>query len=442
MSNVKANHPLRYRQGQLFLEKMNVASLASAIGTPCYLYSAGDMEDRYRQFDHAFRKIPHHICYAVKANSNVEILRLFRRLGSGFDIVSGGELFRVLKAGARPSGIVFSGVGKTVEEIDYALTRRIGQFNAESVEELSLLEARAGALKRAARVSLRVNPDVDPKTHPYIATGLREHKFGIDMRRVPEIFQASRRFKRIQLVGIGCHIGSQILDVRPFVDAARILARAIRQLRQSGFMLSVVDLGGGLGIPYQDESAPTPEGLAREILPVLEPLGCNLLFEPGRWLVARAGVLVTRVLFTKRNGRKKFMVVDAGMNDLIRPSLYQSYHQILPARARRGSPLEAADVVGPICETGDFFARDRQMPSVEPGDVLVIRDAGAYGFTLASNYNSHPRCAEVLIRGQEAYRIRRRETFEDLVKGEKVEQIPKSNPPRRTKIQTNDQSPH
>lgn len=420
MSNVKrdATHPLHYRKGLLYFGTVALATLAEKAGTPCYIYLAEEMEARYRQFDHAFSSVPHRICYAVKANSNLEILKIFLRLGSGFDIVSGGELFRVLKSGARAQEVVFSGVGKTVEEIDYALSRRVGQFNAESVDEIRRIEARARALKRSTRVSLRVNPDVDAKTHPYIATGLREHKFGIEIRQVREIFRFSRAFKWARLDGLGFHIGSQILEVRPFADAAKILAEAVGALRESGFAISSLDLGGGLGIPYKNQPAPPPEDLARAILPFLSPLGCTLLFEPGRWLTAHAGVLVTRVLTLKRNGTKRFVVVDAGMNDLIRPALYQAYHEILPVRLSPGARKVRVDVVGPICESGDFFARDRVLKTVKPGDWLAVRDAGAYGFSLASNYNSHPRCAEILVRGGEPRVIRRRESYRDLIRGE------------------------
>lgn len=420
MSNPKTriSTPLQYHQSELYLEDVKLASLLKRVGSPAYIYSATEMEKRYRQFDHAFSRVPHQVCYAVKANSNLEILRLFRRLGGGFDIVSGGELFRALEAGANPATIVFSGVGKTIEEIDRGLARRIRQFNVESVQELQLIEARALAQNRRQIVSLRVNPDVDPKTHPYIATGLREHKFGIDIREVAEIFRAGRAFKKVRLEGIGFHIGSQILDVKPFVDAACILADSVKQLRRAGFRLTTLDLGGGLGIPYQMQPAPTPRDLANGILPILAPLGCELVFEPGRWLVAAAGVLATSVLFTKRNGKKNFVVVDAGMNDLLRPSLYQAYHEILPTRWKSRATRIRVDVVGPICETGDFFARDRVLQAVEAGDTLVLRDAGAYGFSLASQYNSHPRCVEVMVRGRKAFTIRKRETYEDLVRGE------------------------
>jgi diaminopimelate decarboxylase len=299
----------------------------------------------------------------------------------------------------------------------------VGQFNAESVAELKLLEARARALNLTPRVSLRINPNVDPRTHPYIATGLREHKFGMDIRLVPAIFQLSRSFKKARLEGLGCHIGSQILRAEPFIEAARLLVRHVQQLRRSGFRISTLDLGGGLGISYQDKPAPTPDDLARGMLPLLAPLGCELLFEPGRWLVGRAGILVTRVLYLKRNGRKRFVIVDAGMNDLIRPTLYHAHHQILPVRQPARTRKLRVDVVGPICESGDFLARERRMEEVGTGDLLAVRDAGAYGFTLASNYNSHPRCVEVMIQGRKAMIVRRRETYLDLVRGEKSMKI-------------------
>lgn len=425
MSNAKphGSHPLKYQKGQLFLSGFPLSLAAQAVGTPCYVYSGDDMENRFQSFERAFGGVSHTICYAVKANSNLQIVKLFRQLGSGFDIVSGGELFRVLKAGADPDSIVFSGVGKTTAEIDEALRCRVGQFNVESVEELKLLETRARVLKRRPRVSLRVNPNVDPKTHPYIATGLKEHKFGIDIRLVPEIFRFSRSFRKIRLEGLGFHIGSQILEVKPFVAAARILARHVRDLRQSGFHIFTLDVGGGLGIPYQGEPAPSPDDLARDMLPVLAPIGCKLVFEPGRWLVGRAGVLMTRVLFMKFNGRKRFAVVDAGMNDMIRPTLYHAFHEILPLRRKPRAKKVHLDVVGPVCETGDFLARARSMNEVVPGDLLVIRDAGAYGFVLASNYNSRPRCAEVLIRRNQAFLIRPRERYEDLTRGEGLRKL-------------------
>ena len=422
-------HPLQYAHGGLCLSGIQLGPLARRVGTPCYVYSGDDMKARFQSFDRAFSSIPHRVCYAIKANSNLEVLKLFRRLGSGFDIVSGGELFRVLKAGAAPGTIVFSGVGKTVEEIDYALGCGVGQFNAESAEELKLLEGRARALDRTPRVSLRINPNVDPRTHPYIATGLREHKFGIDVRLVPGLFRFSRSFKKARLEGLGCHIGSQILSAGPFVEAARTLARHVHQLRRGGFRISTLDLGGGLGISYQDKPAPTPDDLAQGMLPLLAPLGCELIFEPGRWLVGRAGVLLTRVLFLKRNGGKRFVIVDAGMNDLIRPTLYHAHHQILPVKRSPRPGRIRVDIVGPICESGDFLARERRMEEVAAGDLLAVRDVGAYGFALASNYNSHPRCAEVMIQGKKTAIVRRRETYPDLVRGEKSTKFVSLPPP-------------
>ncbi len=414
----KTEHPLQYRKQHLGIGGVAVAVIAEKVGTPFYAYSADDIEARYREFDQAFAATPHRICYAVKANSNLRILKLFKALGSGFDVVSGGEFFRALEAGADPQTVVYSGVGKTSEEIDFALRRRLGQFNVESIEELKLLEARGVALKKKARVSLRINPDVDPKTHPYIATGLREHKFGIDTRLLPEIVGLARSLRRVRIEGIGFHIGSQILETRPFVDAAQVLAGHVCDLRNAGLNIATIDLGGGLGIPYLDQKAPQPDELARGILPILQPLQCQLIFEPGRWLVGRSGALVTRVLLTKQNGGKKFIVVDAGMNDLIRPSLYQAHHRILAERQKARSKSVRADIVGPICETGDFLARDRWIDDVKAGDLLAVRDAGAYGFTLSSNYNSRVRCPEVLVRGNGWKMVRRRENYQDLIRGE------------------------
>ncbi len=323
-----------------------------------------------------------------------------------------------MKAGADPRRIVFSGVGKTLQEIDLALKKRILQFNVESPLELKMLEARARALGQSTRASVRLNPDVDPKTHPYIATGLREHKFGVDTRFLGEMFQLSRTFRRVRLEGLGFHIGSQLLSVKPYVDAAKILAGHVRELRSGGFAINSLDLGGGLGIPYRGERGPSARDLAQGVLPVLRPLKCELLFEPGRWLVGRAGALVTQVLFVKQNGQKRFVVVDAGMNDLIRPSLYGAYHEIMPVQTRLLKRRVRVDVVGPICETGDFFARDRLIETVGEGGLLAIRDAGAYGFTLSSNYNAHPRCPEILVAGSRWEVIRRRERMDDLIRGE------------------------
>ncbi|MDD5542724.1 MAG: diaminopimelate decarboxylase [Acidobacteriia bacterium] len=420
MSNVtRPNfHPISYRGRHLFMDGVSIREVVSRVGTPCYIYSAGDIRRRFGEFDDAFATVPHRVCYAVKANSNLAILKLFRTLGSGFDVVSGGELFRVLRAGANPRAVVFSGVGKTAEEIDFALSRRIGQFNVESAAELELLAARAQALRVKAEAGLRVNPDVDPRTHPYIATGLREHKFGIDIHSVDELFRAARSRPFLRLRGLGFHIGSQILSLEPFADAAAILANKVRQLRAAGFEIHTLDLGGGLGISYRGERTPPAQALARRVLPILRPLGCTLFFEPGRWLVGRAGVLVTRVLFLKRNGRKNFVVVDAGMNDLIRPTLYQAFHQILPVERSTRTGSFRADVVGPICETGDFFARDRRLRKPQPGELLAIGETGAYGFSLASNYNARPRCPEILIDASRARLIRRRESPADLVRGE------------------------
>lgn len=406
-----------YYRGKLHCEKAPVEGIASALGTPFYLYSQSGLERGFRAFDEAFGSFPHLTCFAVKANSNLAVLGLFRRLGAGFDIVSGGELLRALRAGADPGRIVFSGVGKSSEEIDLALAHDILQFNVESEAELRLLDARALTAGRVARISLRVNPDVDAGTHPYIATGLRESKFGVPIDDAPALCRRARRSRRLEVAGMGFHIGSQITSLSPIVDALVRLREAALGLRGMGFDLRHLDLGGGLGIRYKDETPPTPEAYARAVLGIVGDAGFKLLLEPGRVLVGNAGALITRVLRTKRNGGRRFIVVDAAMNDLIRPSLYGAFHAIRPV-SRRGGTGMVADVVGPVCETGDFLARDREVPRLREGDLIAVMSAGAYAFAGSSNYNSRPRAAEVLVRGERFKVVRRRETFRDLIRGE------------------------
>lgn len=406
-----------YNKNKLYCEDVSVADVARQVGTPFYLYSQSTLERHFKIFDMAFSAIPHLTCFAVKANSNLAVLSLFRRLGSGFDIVSGGELQRALKAGGDPHKIVFSGVGKTPEEIDLALEHDILQFNAESAAELRILEARAKARRKAARISLRVNPNVDVKTHPYIATGLRQHKFGVPIESAPALYRRASRSPYLKVTGIGFHIGSQITRVEPFIDALNRLKEIVSDLRDDGIKIKHLDLGGGLGITYNDEVPPQPDDYGKAVLDVVKDMDCTLLLEPGRVIVGNAGILVTRVLLTKENNGKDFVVVDAGMNDLIRPSLYGSYHGIQP-ETLSGSARWTADVVGPICESGDFIARDRDMPKVKVKDLLAVMSAGAYGFVLSSNYNSRPRIPEVLVRGKRIKVIRKRETFRDLIRGE------------------------
>jgi diaminopimelate decarboxylase len=412
-------HHFWYRNDRLYCEDVPVADIARRVGTPFYLYSQATLERHFRVFDGAFQGLPHLTCYAVKANGNLAILGLFRRLGAGFDIVSGGELYRAIKAGADPQKIVFSGVGKDTAEIDLALGHDILQFNIESPSELGVLEGRARAIGKVARISLRVNPDVDPKTHPYIATGLRQHKFGVPMESALALYRKARRSRHLEVSGIGFHIGSQITKLEPFVDALERLKEMVLDLQRHRIRVKHLDLGGGLGITYNDEVPPQPDDYGRAVHGVVKDLGCRLLLEPGRVIVGNAGILVTRVVLTKQNGGKNFVVEDAGMNDLVRPSQYGSYHSIQPEKVdRRGR--WTADVVGPVCESGDFLARDREMPVVRAQDLVAVMSAGAYGFVLSSNYNARPRAAEVLVRGNRFKVVRRRETAADLVRGESV----------------------
>jgi diaminopimelate decarboxylase len=412
-------HHFWYNKNKLFCEDVPVAEIARKVGTPFYLYSQSTLERHFKTFDMAFGAVPHLTCYAVKANSNLAILSLFRRLGSGFDIVSGGELQRALKSGGDPQKIVFSGVGKSAEEIDLSLHSNILQFNIESLAEMRLIEARARACRKTARIAFRVNPNVDPKTHPYIATGLRQHKFGIPIEAAPEVYRKASRSGHLKITGIGFHIGSQITRVEPFIEALGRLKEIVVSLRSDGLSIDHLDLGGGLGITYNDEVPPHPDDYGKAVLEVVKDLECTLLLEPGRVIVGNAGILVTRVLFTKQNEGKNFVIADAGMNDLIRPSLYGSYHAIQP-ETLAGKGRWTADIVGPICESGDFMARDRDMPRVKAKDLLAVMSAGAYGFVLSSNYNSRPRIPEVLVSGKKMKVIRRRETFKDLVRSESV----------------------
>ncbi len=413
-------HHFQYRGEDLYCEEVPVAALAEEVGTPFYLYSHATLTRHFRVFDEAFHEIPHLICFAAKANANLALLSLFAGMGGGADVVSGGELFRALQAGIPPDRIVFAGVGKSREEMGEALKADILMFNVESSQELHLLNQVAGAMGTRARVALRVNPDVDPKTHPYISTGLKKSKFGIDISLALEEYQLAQTLPHIAIIGIHKHIGSQITEVSPFVDSLGRIAELIGELRKAGIDIQYLDVGGGLGIPYSDETPPHPTEMAQAVTPLLKALGCTIVFEPGRVIAGNAGILVTRVLYTKRTPTKDFVIVDAGMSDLIRPSLYGSYHAIQPVRRQGGREPMTVDVVGPICESGDFLAKDRQMPMAEPDELLAVMSAGAYGFTMASNYNSRPRSAEVLVKGDRHFVIRARERYEDLVRGEEI----------------------
>jgi diaminopimelate decarboxylase len=408
-----------YVGGALACEGVDLESLAAIHGTPAYIYSRHALVARFHAYKDALNGVPHQVCFAVKANSNLAILSALVREGAGFDIVSGGELYRVLAAGGDPSRVVFSGVGKTEAEIRFALERGIHSFNCESKCELHLISRVASALGKTASVALRVNPDVDAITHPYISTGLREHKFGIDIAAAEDIYLTTSRLPGIAAEGVSCHIGSQLLDIKPLLEAAGKTLDLVDRLRSHGLPIRFLDLGGGLGVPYRSSDRPvSAASLVEALKSRLAGRGLTLMLEPGRSIVAEAGILLTRVLLTKKNAKKTFIVVDAGMNDLIRPSLYQAHHEIVPVKQIQGRPDITADIVGPVCETGDFFARGRQLPAAEPGDLLAIRTAGAYGFVLSSNYNSRPRPCELLIDRDSVHVARRRETWEDLVRGE------------------------
>jgi diaminopimelate decarboxylase len=405
---------------------VSLEKLARAHGTPLYVYSGDHIAERFQLFSEAFAPISHLICYSVKANSALGILKLLDGLGSGFDIVSGGELERVLTVRKRAAQrAVFSGVGKTSAEMDLALASDILIFNVESEGELELLAARASKARKRARFALRVNPDIFAETHPYISTGLREHKFGIDINEARALYARAARSRHLEARGISVHIGSQIRASEPFGAAAARVVGLAQELLEDGHAITLLDLGGGLGIEYDAATSFDPEarvaGYAKALELALQPLkGVQLLLEPGRFLVAQAGALITQVLYTKQNGSKKFVITDAGMNDLIRPSLYGAHHEIVPVAAQpEQTSLETVDVVGPVCESGDFFARDRELPPVSPGDLLAVLDAGAYGLTLSSNYNTRPRPAEVLVTGHDAHLIRRRETIKELLEPER-----------------------
>ncbi|MBI3128595.1 MAG: diaminopimelate decarboxylase [Candidatus Tectomicrobia bacterium] len=414
-------HYFEYKDGELHAEGVSLSRLAREVGTPFYAYSHRTLVRHFRVFDEAFASVPHLVCFAMKSNSNLAILRLFAGMGGGLDIVSGGELFRGLKAGAPADRVVFAGVGKSDEELAYALEQGVLMFNVESEEELANIEAVAARMGKRARVAIRVNPDVDPATHPYISTGMKKSKFGIDITKARAQYRAAAGMPHLEPCGVHCHIGSQITQSSPFVEAVEKVASLVRALRADGHDIRYLNLGGGLGITYRDEAPPLPSDYAGAILPAVKNLGCTLIFEPGRVIVGNAGVLVTKVLYAKSKEEKRFVIIDAGMNDLIRPALYESYQEALPveeAAARR--PRHKSDLVGPVCESGDYLAKDRQLPEYRRGDLIAIMSAGAYGFAMSSNYNSRPRPPEILVRGEEYHIIRRRESYDDLILGESI----------------------
>lgn len=411
-------HWFNYRDGVLYAEDLALADIAGRFGTPAYVYSQSTIERHIGTIDGAFRDIDHLTCYSVKANSNGTILRLLAERGLGADIVSGGELFRALRTGIPPERIVYSGVGKTPAEIRYAIDTGILMFNVESESELDAIARIAQEAGQPARISFRVNPDVDPKTHPYISTGLKKNKFGVPHDDALRLYRKAAGMEGIEVIGIDAHIGSQLTDLSPFKDAVNRLVGLIDDIRAADIDLRIIDIGGGLGINYEDAEPPDPADWAAMVIPAMKRTGCRLVIEPGRSIVGNAGVLLTRVLYVKHNGDKTFVVVDAGMNDLARPSLYNSHHDILPVVERKAE-RRMVDVVGPICESGDFLAKEREMQMPEEGDLLAVMSAGAYGMSMASNYNSRPRAAEVMVHGGDALLATRRETYEDLVLTEK-----------------------
>ena len=412
------NH-FEYRNNEMYCEDVPVRAIADEVGTPLYLYSHATLERHFRAFDGAFGDVSRIVCFSAKANSNLAVLRLLRNLGSGLDIVSGGELYRGLKAGFAPNRVVYSGVGKRIDEIDYALGSGILLFNVESTAELKVIDERARVLKTRAPVAIRVNPDVDAKTHPYISTGLKESKFGMDTESALEGYKAANRLENVDIIGIDCHIGSQITDATPFRDALGSIMALRDELEKMGIGIAYLDVGGGLGITYDDESPPDPGEYARAIIDSMGDRPMTLILEPGRVIVGNAGILVSKVLYRKTDTSRSFVIVDAAMNDLIRPALYDAFHAIRPVIMSARESV-TVDVVGPVCESGDFLATDRHMPEVREGDLVCVMSAGAYGFVMSSNYCSRPRVAEVMVKGDAFHVVKARQTYEDLVEGEQV----------------------
>ena len=412
--------PFEYRGGELYCEAVPLRHVADSVGTPTFVYSKTAILEAYGALDRAFAAVPHLICYAMKANGNLAVVAALARLGAGVDVVSGGELFRALRAGVPPKRIIFAGVGKTREEMREALKADILMFSVESGPELRVLDQVAQEMGVCAPIALRINPDVDPQTHKYIATGLKTSKFGIPVADALTEYEEAARMVGLQVLGVQMHIGSQLTALSPFADSLARVAALVKELRARRIEIQIVDVGGGLGIRYKDERPPSEEEYAATLLPVLKELGATVLIEPGRAIVGNAGALLTRALYPKRTPEKRFLIVDAAMNDLIRPSLYESFHEIRPVRETAG-PRVAMDVVGPICESADFLAKDRELPEIAAGDLLAVMSAGAYGFAMSSQYNSRPRAAEVLVERDRFRIVRRRETYEDLIAGESLE---------------------
>ena len=412
-------HYFTYKGSELYAEGVSLETLVREYGTPLYVYSRATVLRHIKAYKKAFCEAGGILCFALKANSNGAILKLLAEEGAGADIVSGGELFRALRAGISPARIVYAGVGKTGGEIAYALKKKILMFNVESGEELEMINRVAGELGVKAPVALRVNPDVDPRTHPYISTGMKKYKFGMPVEDALEFYGRAARMEHVLVRGIHQHIGSQLTEVAPFRDALKKVLQLLKKLREAGVQLTHIDIGGGLGIRYGEETPPVPEELAGSLLPLMKGIfpGLTVVVEPGRSVIGNAGVLLTKCLYRKKTGEKNFIIVDAGMNDLLRPSLYGAFHEILPVRKNRRA-TQVADVVGPICESGDFLAKDRRLAAVNGGEILCVMGAGAYGYSMSSNYNSRPRAAEVMVDGEKHHLIRKRETYRDLVRGE------------------------
>lgn len=410
-------HHFQYRDGKLFAEEVSVSDLAEEYGTPLYIYSAATFRRHFQAFDSAFNGLDHMTCYSVKANSNLSVLKMLAEEGAGMDIVSGGELYRALKAGVPSQKIVYSGVGKRDSEIREALAADILMFNVESVAELHKINEVAADMDRVARISFRINPDVDPQTHPYISTGMKKNKFGLDIDHSLEAYKAAAEMDNIEAVGMDCHIGSQLTKIDPFLESLDKLLDFYEKLKELGLEIKYLDLGGGLGINYDDEEPPHPSEFGEALAKKLKDIPLKVILEPGRVIAGNAGIMVTEVVYTKSNPTKNFLIVDGAMNDLVRPSLYGSYHRIGEVEQHGRAPKEY-DVVGPICESGDFLARERELPAIEQGERLVLYSAGAYGFTMASNYNTRPRACELIVDGGTVKVVRRRETYEDLVANE------------------------
>ncbi|MCG6969837.1 MAG: diaminopimelate decarboxylase [Gammaproteobacteria bacterium] len=408
-----------YNNDILFAEQVDVRAIAARVGTPCYIYSRATLERHWHAFNDVLQNQDHLLCYAVKANSSLAVLNLFARLGSGFDIVSQGELERVIRAGGDPAKVVFSGVGKTVAEMQRALEAGIHCFNVESLAELNRLNEVAAGMEKTAAVSLRVNPDVDAKTHPYISTGLKQNKFGIEFSQAFKVYQHAAQLSNIEVIGVDCHIGSQLSELTPFVDALKRLLVLIDQLAEAGIVLRHIDVGGGLGITYNCETPPSPQEYAEAVIKELQGRQLKIIIEPGRAIVGNAGILLTEVQYLKPGEEKNFAIVDAAMNDLIRPSLYSAWQDIVPVEKRAENGFNMYDVVGPVCETGDFLGKDRNL-NIREGDLLAVCSAGAYGFTMSSNYNSRPRAPEVMVDGDQFHVIRARETIDSLMQGESL----------------------